>query len=242
MNRYILRGLTVAGFAAGAWLLGGAIAYADDTSTDTTTMLSTTLTVQVGVGTPAPTTATGRVTATARTSPAVHARATLDAAVATTVSGTPATVALPVSPADAGVAGAACVDLAVGDSAVGCGPATGTPDASAAASGTVSVASALAGGVDAGVVIGNPSADTNAPAGSPTGRGSPAGAGNAAVSAGAGNTAASAGAGMVTGSGGLTGMASAGGVLPTTGIDLRWPVGVGFVLLVLGAALRRRTC
>src|SRR4051794_11029770 len=52
MNRWILRGLVTAGFAAGAWLLGSANAYADDTTAI--------IDVQIG----APVAATGSVVAT----------------------------------------------------------------------------------------------------------------------------------------------------------------------------------
>src|SRR5437764_777374 len=91
MNRWILRGLTVAGFAAGAWLLGSAAAYAHDASTGTTASGTVEVDLAVDLGTSTPPAVMNisnnvsaqaaltakRLTWTVRSAPVAQARAAL---------------------------------------------------------------------------------------------------------------------------------------------------------------------
>lgn len=125
MNRWILRGLTVAGFTAGAWLLGNAAAYAADTSADTTA----TITVDVHLGTLAPsaTPILHRVAATAATATALtRSPATRPAA---HVHAVPAAAASTTAPVATDAALGACADVALNTEADSCtaGPAAGDP-------------------------------------------------------------------------------------------------------------------
>jgi len=254
MNRWILRGLTVAGFTAGAWLLGNAAAYAADTSADTTT----TVTVEVHLGTLTPSTASNvnstiaapavRLTATTPVTTAVSVQLAVHAHtafVATTSTTTPVAT-------DSGLS--ACVDVALNTAGSGCGQPAGTVGDSTAADAAISAAAGIGVGSDgSGTVTGTTTIDNsgsttdavpvrNPSAGNGTGATE---AGSDAVPAGttspvdAGSSLASADTVQVNGSRAI--LDGLGGTLPTTGGDLWRLLGIAAALLLLGVALRRRT-
>jgi len=256
MNRWILRGLTVAGFAAGAWLLGSAAAYAHDASTGTTASGTVEVDLAVDLGTSTPPAVVNisnnvfaqaaltakRLTGPVRSAPVAQARAALAAT---------ASASTPVA-ADA-VLGA-CVDVVLGGTATGCGQTAGAADGSTVADATADPTDSTA---DPTGTTADPTGTTADPAasvadpmlgpgfGTTLESGAPE-SGPATDSS--GSTAATTDTGgllVTTDTGGLDGsrasLTTAGGTLPTTGRDVWWLIGAGTVLLLFGGALRRRT-
>ena len=249
MNRWILRGLTVAGFAAGAWLLGSAAAYAHDASTGTTASGTVEVDLAVDLGTSTPPAVMNisnnvsaqaaltakRLTGPVRSAPVAQARAAL---AATASANTPVA-------ADA-VLGA-CVDVVLGGTATGCGQTAGAADGSTVADATADPTDSTADPTDSTADPTDSTADPMLGPGFGTTMESGAPESGPATDS-SGSTAATTDTGgllVTTDTGGLDGsrasLTTAGGTLPTTGRDVWWLIGAGTVLLLFGGALRRRT-